>query len=208
MHVLIIIRLAVDLMIKNVCVFASSCNYLDDIYYQEASKFGDLLSQNGFNMVYGGSSLGLMWACAEQVKKNGGRIIGVMPEKLHNMGVYTDECVELIVTKGMRERKAKMDEISDAVVALPGGFGTLEELSEMIVQKQLGYNNKPIVLLNINGFYDKLNEFFEQIIDENFARQTSRELYFIAQTPFDAVEYLKNYVPREFAISKAQIYER
>ena len=195
-------------MIKRICVFASSCNYLDEIYYQGASKLGDLLSKNGFDMVYGGSSLGLMWACARQVKNNGGKIIGVMPEKLHNMGVYTDECVELIVTKGMRERKAKMDDISDAVVALPGGFGTLEELSEMIVQKQLGYNNKPVILLNTNGFYNKLNTFFEQIIDENFARTTSRELYYMAQTPYDAVEYLKNYIPREFAISKAQIYER
>lgn len=195
-------------MIKNVCVFASSCNYLDESYYQEAFEFGDLLSINGFDMVYGGSSLGLMWACAEQVKNNGGRIIGVMPEKLYNIGISTDVCVELIITEGIRERKAKMDEISDAVVALPGGFGTLEELSEMIVQKQLGYNNKPIVLLNTNGFYDKLNEFFEQIIEEKFARQNSRELYYIAQTPKDAVEYLKNYVPKELAISKAQIYER
>ncbi|MBO6087339.1 TIGR00730 family Rossman fold protein [bacterium] len=195
-------------MIKRVCVFASSCNYLNESYYEEASKLGNLLVQNGFDMVYGGSSLGLMWACAEQVKNNGGKIIGVIPEKLHNLGVHTDECVELIITKGMRDRKAGMDKISDAVVALPGGFGTLEELSEMIVQKQLGYNNKPIVLLNINGFYDKLNEFFEQIIEEKFARQNSRELYYIAQTPKDAVEYLKNYVPKELAISKAQIYER
>lgn len=208
MLALITTQLGVGLMIKNICVFASSCNFLDEIYYREASILGNLLGQNYFNMVYGGSSLGLMWACAEQVKNNGGKIIGVMPEKLHNLGVHTDECVELIITKGMRERKAKMDEISDAVIALPGGFGTLEELSEMIVQKQLGYNNKPIVLLNISGFYDKLNEFFEQIIEEKFARQNSRELYYIANTPYDAVEYIKNYVPKELAISKAQIYER
>lgn len=195
-------------MIKNVCVFASSCNYLEDIYYKEAAEFGELLSKSGFNMVYGGSSLGLMWACAEKVKQNGAKIIGVMPEKLYNMGVSTDKCVELTVTKGMRERKAKMDEISDAVVALAGGFGTLEELSEMIVQKQLGYNDKAIVLLNTNGFYDKLIEFFENIIAQNFARNSARELYYIAQTPFDAVEYLKNYVPKNLAISKVDIYSR
>lgn len=195
-------------MIKNVCVFASSCNYLEDIYYKEASEFGFLLSKSGFNMVYGGSSLGLMWACAEKVKENGGKIIGVMPEKLYNLGVSTDECVELTVTKGMRERKGKMDEMSDAVVALAGGFGTLEELTEMIVQKQLGYNNKPIVLLNTNGFYDKLNDFFESMIAQNFARSSARELYYIAQTPEDAVEYLKNYVPKNLAVSKATIYER
>lgn len=193
---------------KNVCVFASSCNYLDEIYYIEASEFGNLLAKNGFNMVYGGSSLGLMWACAEQVKNNGAKIIGVMPEKLHNMGVHTDKCVELTVTKGMRERKAKMDELSDAVVALAGGFGTLEELSEMIVQKQLGYNNKPIVLLNTNGFYDKLNDFFEEMITQNFAKNTAKDLYYIASTPRDAIEYLKTYKPRELAISKADIYSR
>ena len=195
-------------MIKNVCVFASSCNYLEDIYYKEASKFGELLSKSGFNMVYGGSSLGLMWACAEKVKQNGAKIIGVMPERLYNLGVSTDECVELTVTKGMRERKAKMDEMSDAVVALAGGFGTLEELSEMIVQKQLGYNNKAIVLLNTNGFYDKLIEFFESMITQNFARNTARELYYVAQTPIEAIEYLKSYQPKVLAISKADIYSR
>ena len=195
-------------MIRNVCVFASSCNYLQEIYYKEAADFGKLLAENNYNMVYGGSSLGLMWACAEQVKIGGGNIIGVMPEKLHNLGVYTDECVELIVTEGMRERKATMDKISQAVVALAGGFGTLEELSEMIVQKQLGYNNKPIIILNTNGFYDKLNEFFEEIITQKFAKNISRELYYIAQSPIDAIEYLKNYKPKELAISKSEIYSR
>mgnify|MGYP000192465219 FL=1 len=176
--------------IKNVCVFASSCNYLDKSYYDAAAEFGNLLSKADMNMVYGGSSLGLMWACAKEVKKNGCQIIGVMPERLHNMGVHTDECVELFVTPCMRSRKAKMDELSDAIVALAGGFGTLEELSEMIVQKQLGYNQKAIVILNTNGFYNKLIEFFDEIISENFARDTSRELYYVAETPNQAVEYL------------------
>lgn len=194
--------------IKRVCVFASSCNFLDESYYKAASEFGDLLGKAGFDMVYGGSSLGLMWACAEKVKENGSQIIGVMPEKLHNMGVNTDECVELFVTPCMRSRKAKMDELSDAVVALPGGFGTLEELSEMIVQKQLGYNNKPIVLLNTNGFYDKLVEFFDEIISERFARDVARKLYYVAQTPDDAIEYLKNYEPENIAVTKEHIYKR
>lgn len=168
--------------IKRVCVFASSCNYLEESYYQAASKFGELLGKSGYDMVYGGSSLGLMWACAEKVKQSGAQLIGVMPERLHNMGVYTDECVELFVTPCMRSRKAKMDELSDAVVALAGGFGTLEELSEMIVQKQLGYNNKPIVILNTNGFYDKLLDFFDEIISQKFARDTAKKLYFVANT--------------------------
>lgn len=194
--------------ISKVCVFASSCNYLEQSYYEAAAEFGDLLSKAGFDMVYGGSSLGLMWTCAEKVKQNGCRIIGVMPEKLHNMGVYTDECVELFVTPCMRSRKAQMDDLSDAVVALAGGFGTLEELSEMIVQKQLGYNNKPIVLLNTNGFYNKLIEFFEEIISQKFASEKARNLYFVANTPKEAVEYLKNYKFENLAVTKADIYKR
>lgn len=194
--------------IKRVCVFASSCNYLEKLYYEAAAEFGELLGKSGYDMVYGGSSLGLMWACAEKVKQNGAQLIGVMPERLHNMGVYTDECVELFITPCMRSRKAKMDELSDAVVALAGGFGTLEELSEMIVQKQLGYNNKPIVILNTNGFYDKLIEFFDEIISQKFARDTAKKLYFVANTPGEAIEYIKNYQPENLAISKADIYTR
>ena len=194
--------------IKRVCVFASSCNYLEKSFYGEAEKFGDLLGKSGFDMVYGGSSLGLMWACAKKVKENGGQIIGVMPEKLHNMGVNTDECVELYITPCMRSRKAKMDEISDAVVALPGGFGTLEELSEMIVQKQLGYNNKPVVILNTNNFYDKLIEFLDEVIEKKFASKNARALFFVASTPLEAVEYLKNYVPQNTPVTKEYIYSR
>lgn len=194
--------------IKRVCVFASSCNYLDKSFYDAAEAFGDLLGKAGYDMVYGGSSLGLMWACAKKVKENGCQIIGVMPEKLHNMGVNTEECVELHITPCMRSRKAKMDEISDAVVALPGGFGTLEELSEMIVQKQLGYNNKPIVILNTNGLYNNLIEFFNEIIEQKFASKQSGELFYVASTPFEAIQYLKNYIPQNVAVTKEHIYKR
>lgn len=194
--------------IKRVCVFASSCNFLDKSFYDAAAEFGNLLGLTGFDMVYGGSSLGLMWACAREVKQSGSQIIGVMPERLHDMGVYTEECVDLFVTPCMRSRKAKMDELSDAVVALAGGFGTLEELSEMIVQKQLGYNNKPIVILNTNGFYNKLLEFFDEIVVQKFANVKSRNLYFVAETPKEAIEYLKNYAPQDFAITREDIYSR
>ena len=148
--------------IKNICVFASSSNYLDDIFYKDAQQLGKLLGENNYNIVYGGSKLGLMYSCAGAVKETGGKIIGIMPEKIANFGCANPEdCDEFILTAGMRERKAKLDEVSDAVIALAGGYGTLEELAEMIVQKQLAYNNKPIVILNTDGFYDKLIEFFE-----------------------------------------------
>ena len=184
-------------MIHNVCVFASSSNNLEPCFYDDAVKLGCLLGQNGMNIVYGGSRLGMMYACAKAVKDNGGKILGVMPQRLSDMGVANpDDCDEFFLTKGMRERKAKMDEISDAVIAVAGGFGTLEEISEMIVQKQLGYNNKPIILLNTDGFYGNLIAFFETIIDKNFAKESTRELYYIANTPFEVIEYLKSYNPQ------------
>lgn len=189
-------------MIKNICVYASSSNDLAEIYYQDAAKLGEIIASNGFDIVYGGSRRGLMYACAGAVKSFGGKVIGIMPEIFANPKFANPEdCDEFYVTPGMRERKALLDEKSDAVIALAGGFGTLEELTEMIVQKQLGYNKKPIVLLNTNGFYNDLIKFFENIIQERFANTASRELYFVANTPLEAVEFIKNYKPED-AVSK------
>ena len=101
----------------------------------------------------------------------------------------------------MRERKAKMDEISEGVIALAGGFGTLEEISEMIVQKQRGYNKKPIVLVNTNGFYDNLIKFFDTIVDNKFAKKGTEELYYIARTPYDAINYINEYNSKNLSFS-------
>lgn len=195
-------------MINNVCVFASSCNFVDKSYYEAAAELGMLLANAGMDMVYGGSCLGLMWACAKQVKQHGRRLIGVMPQKLKEMDVFSDYCDEFYVTPCMRSRKAKMDEMSDALIALPGGFGTLEELSEMIVQKQLGYNQKAIVILNTNGFYNDLLRFFDEIIEQKFANKKAVNLYYVANTPQEAVDYLISYEPSDFAVKKEDIYAR
>ena len=181
--------------IKNLCVFCSSSNSLEDVFYEKASLLGKLLGQNGYNVVYGGSKLGLMYKVAKNAQDNGSKIIGIMPEKLYDLGVSEEFCDEFYLTKGMRERKAKLDEVSDGVIALAGGFGTLEEVSEMIVQKQLCYNNKPIVFLNTDGFYNELLKFFENIFYKKFASEASKSLYYVAETPYDVIEYLKNYTP-------------
>ncbi len=184
--------------IKNICIFASSSNFLEEVFYKDARDLGLLIGNNGYGIVYGGSKLGMMYACASAVKEAGGKIIGIMPERLANMGCANPEdCDEFILTSGMRERKAKLDELSDAVIAIAGGYGTLEEISELIVQKQLGYNNKPIVILNTDGFYDKLIEFFETMIQRNFANKASEKLYYIAKTPKEAIEYINTYKPEE-----------
>jgi len=195
-------------VIKRVCVFASSCDYLEKTYYDDASKLGILLAKNGFEMVYGGSKLGLMWACAGTFKHNGGKLYGVMPEKLNDCGVSSKICDKFYLTEGMRERKAKMDELSDAVIALPGGFGTLEEVSEIIVQKQLCYNNKAIIFINTNGFYDKLVEFLNEIIRQKFANEKSKNIYYIANTPEDAIKYLLDYSPEVRVFEKDNYYKR
>ena len=187
---------------RNICVFASSSQNLDEIYYEDAAKLGELLGKNGMNIVYGGSRLGMMYACASKVKDFGGNIIGIMPQRLYDMGFGNEEdCKEFILTSGMRERKAKMDELSDGVIALAGGFGTLEEISEMIVQKQLGYNKKPIIFLNTNGFYNNLIQFFDTIISSNFAKESTKTLYYLAPTPESAIEYLISYNAKELTFN-------
>jgi len=188
--------------IKNVCVFSSASNHLDKIYYETAKELGVLMAQAGFNLVYGGGTLGTMGVNAKAIKEFGGAVYGVLPEKLYNIGVGNADCDELFVTECMRTRKDKLDKISDAVIALPGGFGTLEELTEMIVQKQLGYNQKAIVILNTNGFYDNLLNFFNDIIKQNFVHALMEDLYYVAKTPKEAIDYLKNFKPTDENILK------
>lgn len=180
--------------VKNICVFASASNDLAEVYYKDAQKLGILIAQSGYGLVYGGSRRGLMYACAGAAKQAGGKVYGIMPEKLANVGLANPEdCDEFYITEGMRERKAKLDELSDAVIAIAGGFGTLEEISEMITQKQLGYSNKPIVIMNTNGLYDPLVQFFENVINQGFADAELRKVYHIADTPEAAINYIKNY---------------
>lgn len=179
--------------IKNICVYCSSSDSLEEIYYKDAELLGKLLGENGYNVVYGGSKLGLMYKVAKNAQDNGSKIIGIMPEKLYDLGVSESFCDEFYLTSGMRERKALLDEKSEGIIALAGGFGTLEELSEMIVQKQLCYNNKPIIILNTANFYDNLLKFFENIVYKKFANKSAKTLYYVANSPYEAINYLKNY---------------
>lgn len=195
-------------MQHNVCVFCSSSGTLDEKFYKHARELGKLLGQNNMNLVYGGSKVGTMYETAKEAKLYGSKIIGVMPEKLYEFGVSSSECDEFHLTKDMRARKSKMDDLSDTVIAMAGGFGTLEEVSEMIVQKQLGYNNKPIVFLNTKGFYDNLITFFDDIIKGSFAKETAKDLYYIANTPQDAIAYILNYDYTFVERTKEDIYTK
>jgi cytokinin riboside 5'-monophosphate phosphoribohydrolase len=179
---------------KNICVFTSSSDALDHVYYREAEKLAAMFVQEGFRLVYGGAKVGMMGRMAKLMNNNGGKVIGVIPELIFNNNL-AESSIELIVTEDMKSRKAKMAELSDAFIALPGGFGTLEELSEVITLKQLEYHQKPVVIINTAGFYDKLLDFFEVFYANHFAKSDYKALYHIASNPEEAIDYIKNYQP-------------
>jgi len=154
---------------KHICVFSASSNLIDDKYKKLASDFGKQLAVNGFTLVYGGGKVGLMGEMGKAVKQFGGKKIGVIPERLITVEVAATDDDEQYVTKTMHQRKEKLIAISDVFVAFPGGFGTLDELFEVITLKQLGYHNKPIYLLNYDHFFDGIIRQFERIFQDKFA---------------------------------------
>ncbi len=178
-----------------ICVFASSSNALDQSYVDEAIKLAELIGTNGQTLINGGANVGLMHQMLEKAQECGAHTIGIIPEKLKGHNLVSEHAKELHVTKDMMERKAMMRELSDAFVALPGGFGTLEEILEVITLKQLDYHDKAILFLNTNGFNDDLFAQFEKSYDENFAKSNYRNLYHIAANSEEAIAYLKSYSP-------------
>lgn len=179
----------------NICIFSSSSNAIDPVYVEEAIKLARRIGENGQTLINGGANVGLMQRVLETASASGAKTIGVIPEKLKGFNLTSQYAGELIISKDMMERKAIMRDLADAFVALPGGFGTLEEVLEVITLKQLDYHNKAIVFLNTNGFYDDLFRQFERAYDENFAKPAYRELYFIAQTSDEVMNYLNSYAP-------------
>jgi len=181
----------------NICVFCSSSNAIADVYFEEARLLGTLIGDNHHNIVYGGSNVGLMHACADAARQAGAVSLGIIPQSIHDRNLASEHDDELIVTPNMRERKYLMRKRSDAFIALPGGFGTLEEILEVITLKQLHYHNKPIVFINTNGFYDALLQQFQRSYDEIFAREEYKKMYYVAKDASDAMEYVKDYQPEE-----------
>jgi uncharacterized protein (TIGR00730 family) len=153
----------------HICVYCASSNDIAPCYFDVARALGTALAQHGWPLVYGGGSVGLMGALAEAVHAAGGTVIGIIPQALLDREVGYLKADELIVTTTMRERKRLMDERADAFVTLPGGFGTLEELLEIITLKQLRYHDKPIIIVNVDGFYDALLAQFAHTFESGFA---------------------------------------
>lgn len=181
----------------NICVFSSSSNAIAQVYVDEAIDLARLIGMSNFCLINGGSNVGLMDVITREAGKNGAKTIGVIPEKLRDYNLASVHAHEIIVSGDMMERKAKMRDLSDSFIALAGGFGTLEEILEVITLKQLGYHHKAIVFINTNGFYDDLFRQFEKSYEEKFAKENYRNLYFIAQNASEAMDYLMNYQPEE-----------
>ena len=179
----------------NICVFSSSSNAIKEVYFQEAEQLGMLIAKGNHTLINGGANVGLMEAVTISASLAGGKTIGIIPEKLINRSLVSENSHEVIVTPDMHNRKERMREISDAFIALPGGFGTLEEILEVITLRQLEYHTKPIVFINTNHFFDNLFKQFEVSYSEMFAKDIYRELYFVAQNAAEAIEYITKYVP-------------
>lgn len=178
-------------------VYCSSSDALHENHFSDAHELGKTIAKHHWQLVYGGGKVGLMGAVAKAVKENNGKTIGVVPKALHIEGVVNTIDDEMIITSDMHSRKAKMIKLADAYLALGGGFGTLEELLEVMTLKQLGYHDKPIVIVNTNGYYNKLLDMFENIYQEKFAKTEYRILYHISDNIADSINYLQHYQPPE-----------
>lgn len=181
----------------NICVFSSSSNAIADVYVQEAVDLARLIGKSKFCLINGGSNVGTMDIVTREASNHGAKTIGIIPEKLRDFNLASVHAHEIIVSGDMMERKFKMREMSDAFIALAGGFGTLEEILEVITLKQLGYHHKAIVFINTNGFYDDLFRQFEKSFGEKFAKESYRKLYFIAENAAEAMKYIQEYQPEE-----------
>ncbi|HLL89702.1 MAG TPA: TIGR00730 family Rossman fold protein, partial [Tepidisphaeraceae bacterium] len=161
------------------------------VYFEAARELGTAIAANHWSLVYGGNALGLMKAVADAARAAGGRVVGVTPRRWVDDCTHDPDCHELIVTDDMRQRKGHMEARGDAFVALPGGLGTFEELFEVIVGRSLGYHAKPIVVLNVGGYFAPLLAMVEHGIDGGFIRPSARQLYHVSPTVPNAIAHLK-----------------
>lgn len=181
----------------NICVFSSSSNAIAEVYFAEARKLGKLIGENGHTLVNGGANVGLMEAVTISARNAGANTIGIIPEKLIERSLKSQNTHEVIVTVDMQNRKARMRENSDAFIALPGGFGTLEEILEVMTLRQLSYHTKPVIFINTNNYFKFLFKQFEVAYKEMFSKKIYRDLYHVADDADEAMKYLRDYAPVE-----------
>jgi uncharacterized protein (TIGR00730 family) len=173
---------------RSVCVFCSSAGGLPELYRQAARDLGRELAERGHRLVYGGGNVGLMGEVARSVHQHGGTVVGVIPQGLVDRELAYEPADELLVTETLRERKAEMDARADAFVALPGGFGTLEELLEVLTLRQLRLHHRPVVLVNVAGYWDPFLAMARAMVAQGFAPLGEGALFCVAKTAAEAVD--------------------
>lgn len=176
--------------ITSVCVYSASSTKIAECYFKAAEVLGRLLAERHIRLINGAGNLGLMRSVIDAALRNGGETVGVIPRFMVEQGWHHTEMTKLIEVDSMHERKQLMADLSDGVIALPGGCGTLEELLEIITWKQLGLYLKPIIVLNINGFFNPLLDMLSKAADEHFMRPQHTDIWKVANTPEEAIELL------------------
>ena len=180
---------------KSVCIFCGSSTGIRESYSDNARLLGKILTENNITLVYGGGNVGLMGIIADAVIEAGGKTIGVMPKSIAELEIAHDNLTELYLVDTMAERKEMMAKLSDAFIAMPGGFGTLDELSEILTYNQLRICDKPLGLLNVDGYFDSLLNFFDHAVNERFVREEHRKNVIVSDTPAKLINMLGEYEP-------------
>lgn len=180
---------------KRICIYSGSNLGFRSEYKESAILLGKILSENKIELVYGGSRIGLMGEISNEVLRNNGKVIGVMPKGLFSGEMVHKNLTKLIEVENMHERKQTMAELSDGFIALPGGLGTFEELFEVLSWAQLGIHKKPIGILNISNFFDPLLHMIKNTCTEGFMNESNINLISVSDTPLELIKKMKNYVP-------------
>lgn len=178
---------------KSITVFCGSSGGFEAIYHTQATLLGKTLAENNIRIIYGGAKVGLMGAVADAALSHGGEVVGVLPHFLRAKEIAHRGLTELILVESMHERKTKMHDLSDGIIALPGGFGTLEELFEILTWAQLGLHKKPIGLLNIDGYYNHLTMLLQHMVDKGFLKETNQQMLLVNSDPVHLLEKMRNY---------------
>lgn len=193
---------------NSVCVFCGSAGGANPVYAAAAGELGAALAGRGLALVYGGGRVGLMGVVASAALAGGGSVVGVIPHSLALKEIAQEDCTELLVVNTMHERKALMADRADAFVALPGGFGTCDELFEILTWAQLGIHSKPVALLNVNGFFTPLLKWLDHVVAEGFLKPKHRELLLVSGTVLELLDALASWRPPEPLTKWAEADER
>ena len=179
---------------KRITIFCGSSSGTNELYHEQEYLLGQVLAKQKTGVVYGGAKVGIMGAVADGALSEGGEVIGVIPDFLQKKELAHKGLTELIVVKTMHQRKLKMNDLCDGVIALAGGFGTLEELFEMLTWAQLGLHKKPIGILNTNGYYDALITFIQNMVDNGFLKEVNQKSLLVSDEIYDLIDQMNNYV--------------